>query len=153
MKHIVSNDKSCDIFILSILVKKKLFVYSFLFSAYGSGQLTLLECPEGIKFDKNAKLNGKYAGQVFRACMGYSTTETVPFALHIESPFSLADYLTLIHINGVTPIESKNIEPISKIKLSGEEEFSIDPLKNVLDEENMSMKSVDLNKGIETVSR
>lgn len=134
-------------------LKRELSIHLFLFSAYGSGQLTILECPEGIKLDKNAKLIGKYAGQVFRACMGYSTTETVPFPLHINSPFSLADYLALIHISGVTPVESKNVEPISKIKLSGEEEFSIDTLKNVLDEENMPMKTVDLNKGIESVSR
>lgn len=124
--------------------------FSHFILAYGSGQLSILECPDQIKPPKTGKLDGKLIGQVFRACTGHSITESVPLKLELP-PFDLAEQVCLINIEGVSDFTSKTLKPKSEIEIYGPEN-NFETFTNKLYEESASMVTLNLNDGLEAVS-
>lgn len=132
-----------------------MFLYSIdrqksnIISAYGAGQLTILECPDQIKLPKTGKLDGKQIGQVFRALTGHSITE--PVSLKVElPPFDLAESVCLIDIDGIKDFTSKSLKPKSEINVYGSED-SIETFKSKLYHDGEPMATINLNDGLDAV--
>lgn len=127
------------------------FYFTINFSAYGSGQMTILECPETILFKKIDKMDGKHIGPVLSACTAHSISESVPLKVQITSPFNLAKNVCLFNIQGLTDFTPQNIKPISEIEIIGSEN-SIEVFTNKLYDEGLPSVHVNLNDGLEAVS-
>lgn len=127
------------------------WIYEFFFStAYGYGQLTILESPEAILFKKIDKLDGKYIGHVLSACSGHSISESVPLKLQFASPFDLAEKICLINIDGIKEFIPQNLKPKSEINVYGEN--SNQAFVTKLYEEDASIVNVNLENGLDIVS-
>lgn len=120
------------------------------FSAYGAGQLTILESPNSISFKKQDRLDGKHIGHVFSACTGHSISDSVLLKLQF-TPFDLAEYVCLFSIDGVKEYTPKNLKPKSEITIDGPEN-SNDEFINKLQEEGASIVQLHLDEGLEIVS-
>lgn len=140
---------SIHLIVIAHILHSFLGIFSF-FLAYGSGQLSILECPDQIKPPKTGRLDGKLIGQVFRACTGHSITESVPLKIELP-PFDLAEKVCLINIAGIQDFTSKTLKPKSEIEIYGPEN-SFETFTNKLYEENALMVTVNLNDGFEAVS-
>lgn len=127
------------------------FYFINTFSAYGSGQMTILECPETILFKKIDKMDGKHIGPVLSACTAHSIAESVPLKMQITSPFDLAENVCLINIQGLTDFTPQNIKPKSEIEIIGSEN-SIEVFTNKLYDEGSPIVHVNLDDGLEAVS-
>lgn len=120
--------------------------------AYCTGELKILNLPKVVTFN-DAKFSGNNAGQLFQACMGYSTYVTDQAEkkfLTVASPFGLAEYAITLRITGVPSIGS-NLKTATTVTLTGDE-VSIDSLKTAIAAEDNSMSAINLNSGIEAVS-
>lgn len=136
---------------LSVHIIEAIFwCYFGIISAYGSGQLTILECSDQVQFKKTDKLDGKHIGQVFRALTGHSITESVPLKMQIVSPFDLPEKVCLINLHGVKDFTPQNLKPKSEIDIVGIEN-SYEAFTNKLYEEGSSIVHIHLNDGLAAV--
>lgn len=124
----------------------------FLFSAYGSGQLTILDSPDAILFKKTDKLDGRHIGHVLSACTGHSISESVPLKVQFTSPFDLAQSVCLINIEGIKEFTPQAVKPKSEIEVYGSEN-SIEAFTSKLYEKDASLVHLHLDDGLESVSK
>lgn len=120
--------------------------------AHCTGELKILKSPDVAKIN-NGKFSGSSAGQLFQACMGYSTYVTdkndKKFDLDVPTPFGLAEYANTLRVTGVSTIPK--LKSVATITMTGDE-VSIDSLKGAIAAEEQTMDTIDLNQGTEAVS-
>lgn len=117
--------------------------------AYGAGQLTILKSPDAVLFNRADRLDGKHLGLLFSAVTGHSISESVPLKVQFTSPFSLAQKICLVNIDGAKEFIPQGKKPKCEMDVFGSEN-SIEAFTDKCYEEGSSVVHLTVD-GLETV--
>lgn len=126
-----------------------------LISAYGSGQLSVVNSPKSLAFkNTGTKLESTDLCQLVSASIGRSIRKSSDFqGLNIVDPFNTPNNAVIISLQGPDKLNFETLKTIS-FPINGDESIeSLDLAIEYAQEESLTNFVLDLSQGIQQVNR